>query len=315
MSRLRALALATAFAVPGAASADVAITIPRNLLGGRVAPGNLLPPAAPDAPADLVHPIDPDFTDLVDGIGLLTSNFWGFAWPSDAGPVTDPGAFAADCDEDADPGSCGVWGDEAAELVPLDAVIPTIDPGRATPTTTDVAVRLDPPLGTWMADQTPTLRWTPEPGATHYNVQIFLGPRRVASAWTTDTHLTVAPRVIHQGRYYVWGVWPGFGAPRLGEFDEPIGRSVFGVVLRPRIVFTPTPFGVEGHVRPHIPGGVLALRGRRGTAGRVPARTRIDGRGRIRLRISRGQAERITARLLAPGMHPPPGILSRAAPG
>ena len=303
MSRLRVLALATALAVPGAASADVAIKIPRNLLGGRVAPGNPLPPPAdPGAPAYPANPIDPDFTDGVDGIDLLAPNFWALAWPNDAGPV-------------ADPGSCGLWGDEAAQLVPLDEVIPTIDPGQTAPSTTDVAARFSPPIGTWMADQTPTLRWTPEPGATHYNVQIYLGPRRVASTWTTDTHLTVPPRVVDQGRYYMWAVWPGFGAPKLGEFDEPIGRSVFGVVLRPRIVFTQTSFGVEGQVRPHIPGGILALRGPRRTAGRVPGRIRIDGRGRIRLRITQDDAERITARLLAPGVHPPRGILSRPAAG
>ena len=220
MSRLRVLALATALAVPGAASADVAIKIPRNLLGGRVAPGNPLPPPAdPDAPNDPANPIDPDFTDGVDGIDLLAPNFWALAWPNDAGPVADPGGFAADCDEDANPGSCGLWGNEAAQLVPLDEVIPTIDPGQSAPTTTDVAARLRPAIGTWMADQTPTLRWTPEPGATHYNVQIYLGPRRVASAWTTDRHLTVPPRVLDQGRYYMWAVWPGFGAPKLGEFD------------------------------------------------------------------------------------------------
>lgn len=313
MSRLRVLALATALAVPGTASADVAIKIPRNLLGGRVAPANPLPPP-PGAPTDPGAALDPDFTDGVDGIDLLAPNFWALAWPYDAGPVADPGGFAADCDEDANPGSCGLWGNEAAQLVPLDEVIPTIDPGDAPPSTNDVTARLSPPIGTWMADQTPTLRWTPEPRATHYNVQIYLGPRRVASAWTTDTHLTVPPRVLHQGRYYMWAVWPGFGAPKLGEFDEPIGRSVFGVVLRPRIVFTPTSFGVEGQVRPHIPGGILALHAGRGTAaGRVPSRIRVDGRGRIRLRITHDQAERLTARLTAPGPHPPRGILSRPA--
>lgn len=315
MSRLRVLALATALAVPSTASADVAIKIPRNLLGGRVAPGNPLPPPAPDSPESGVA-LDPDFTDGVDGIDLLAPNFWALAWPDDAGPVADPGGFVADCDDDADPGSCGLWGNEAAQLVPLDEVIPTIDPGPAPASTKDVAARLSPPIGTWMVDQTPTLRWTPEPGATHYNVQIYLGPRRVASAWTTDTHLTVPPRVLHQGRYYMWAVWPGMGAPKLGEFDEPIGRSVFGVVLRPRIVFTPAPFGVQGQVRPHIPGGILALQPGRGTAAdRVPARIRIDGRGRIRLRITPDQAERLGARLISPGAHPPRGILARPAAG
>lgn len=201
MPRLRVLGLATTLAVPGSAAADIAIKVPRNLLGGRVAPGNPLPPAAdPTAAVDPADPVDPDFTDGVDGIDLLAPNFWNLVWPDDAGPVADPASFTGDCDEDVNPGSCGLWGDDAAQLVPLDDVIPTVDPAEAPPTTLGVAARLRPGLGTWMGDQTPTLRWTPQPGATHYNVQIYVGPRRVASAWTTGTHITVPPRVLNQGR-------------------------------------------------------------------------------------------------------------------
>lgn len=310
MPRLCVLALATALAVPAAASADVAIKIPRNLLGGRVAPGNPLPaPADPAAPVDPANPIDPDFTDGVDGVDLSALNFWNLVWPDDAGPVADPASFTTDCDEDVNPGSCGLWGKDAAQLIPLDNVIPTVDPAQAPPTTQDVAARLTPALGTWMGDQTPTLHWTPEPGATHYNVQIYLGPRRVASAWTTSTHLTVPPRVLDQGRYYMWAVWPGFGSPKRDTFNEPIGRSVFGIVLRPRIVFRATATGVVGQIRPHIPGGLIALHAPSTLTGHVPARVRVDRRSRIHLRLSRDEADRLTARLLTPGAHPPRGLL------
>jgi len=68
----------------------------------------------------------------VDGIDLLLPNFWNLVWPGDAGPVADPADFAADRDEDVNPGSCGLWGDEAAQLIPRDELIPTVDQAQAT---------------------------------------------------------------------------------------------------------------------------------------------------------------------------------------
>ena len=83
---------------------------------------------------------------------------------------------------------------------------------------------------------------------------------------------------------------------------------MFGVILRPRIVFRSTATGVQGEIRPRIPGGVIALRGPRDIAGRVPKRVRIGANSRINLRLSRRDAERLSARLLDPGPRPPSGL-------
>jgi hypothetical protein len=65
---------------------------------------------------------------------------------------------------------------------------------------------------------------------------------------------------------------------------------------------------VQGEVRPRIPGGLIALRGPKDIAGRVPKRVRIGANSRINLRLSRRDVERLTARLLDPGTHPPKGL-------
>jgi hypothetical protein len=291
--RVTTAALATSLALTGVAAADVPIQVPADLLGGRVAPGNPLP----------VDPMArPGFDDTE--VDVNEADFWDLVWPSEAAPVAM--SDSVECDEDLEPGTCGVWNDAAAALVPAGAATRSRD---VSPPEDNVAPtrRLRPALGAWMSSQTPTLRWQAEPGASHYHVQIYLGPRRIASVWTAKTRVTLPPRLIDQGRYYMWSVWPATGPRRSPVFGPQIGRSVFGVVLRPRIVVRAAPGSggrsVVGEIRPRIPGGVLALRGRG-----VPARVRIDADSRIRLAVPRWQAERITVRLVDPGTNPPKGI-------
>lgn len=300
MFRLR-VALAAALALPTVAAADVRITVPSSLLGGRVAPANPLPP--PDT-------TDPDVLDDADAgeVDLSDPDFWSLVWPSAATALAAPDDIVFDCDEDLNPGSCGLWGDAAAGA---GASAASIEEGvAAAPPERTVAVSrtLRPSIGTWMASQTPRLSWKPAAGATHYNVQIHLGRRRVATAWTTRPQLAVPPRVLDQGRYYMWSVWPASGPRTKPAFAEPLGRSVFGVVLRPRIVFRSTATGVQGEVRPRIPGGVLALGAPRSLGVRVPKRIRIGTNSRFNLRIARHDAERLVARLLDPGSRPPKGL-------
>lgn len=296
MLRLPVLAVAASLSVPALATADIAIKVPANLLGGRVAPANAVTP-------------DPGDIFAGDGVSVDDPDFWGDVWPDDAGPIEPPADFAAECDEN-DPESCGIWLDDAAGLptVPLDA--PAASASLATPPESTVAVarRLTPKFGTWMVSQTPTLRWTAEPGATRYNVQIYLGPRRVASAWTTGTSLRLPKRVIDQGRYYMWGVWPGFGPANAPKFKAPIGRSIFGVILRPRVVFHAAKHGVVGEVRPRIPGGVLRLSGPASLRGMFPAKLRIPANSRFRLNLGLADAQRLTARLVDQGNRPPKGL-------
>ena len=293
------LALAASLTLPAVAAADVRIAVPPSLLGGRVAPANLLPPSA--------EPVGPDDSDAGE-IDLADPDFWRLVWPSAAGAIATPDEIVS-CDEDAQPGSCGVLGDDAAALTPTSGAIVQESGEAATPEATLAVARpLRPAIGAWMTSQTPRLSWTPTQGATHYNVQIYLGPRRVASAWTTRPRLAVPPRAIEQGRYYMWSVWPAFGPRTKPTFGEQIGRSVFGVILRPRIVFRSTATGVRGEVRPRIPGGVIALTAPKDVAGRVPKRVRIGTDSRIDLRLSRRDAERLSARLLEPGPRPPRGL-------
>lgn len=285
------LLLAAVMVAPSIAAADVRIAVPPSLLGGRVAPANPLPPPEPGQP-----PVDDGEVELSD------ADFWSLVWPSAAAPAAAPDEIIMDCDEDLNPGSCGVWGDAAstASLQSIAAAPPE--------TTVSVSRPLKPAIGTWMTSQTPTLRWTPSPGATHYNIQIYLGPHRVATAWTTRPRLVLPPRVIDQGRYYMWSVWPATGPRSKPVFGEQIGRSVFGVVLRPRIVFRATAHGVQGEVRPRIPGGLLALTGPQPVLRRILNRVRIGANSRFSLRVSERDAERLHVRLVDPGPTPPKGI-------
>lgn len=298
-----AVAVAAVVALPTVAAADVRIAVPTSLLGGRVAPANPLPP--PD-PTDPVPAGDRDAGE----VDLADPDFWGLVWPSAAAAMVAPDEVVFDCDEDAQVGSCGLWGSDAAvggaaELQRATAVEPP-------ESTVAVSRKLRPAIGTWMVSQTPRLTWVPTDGATHYNVQIYLGPKRVASAWTTRPQLTVPPRVIDQGRYYMWSVWPAFGDRAKPTFGDPLGRSVFGVILRPRIVFRATAGGVVGEVRPRIPDGTLALRAPAAVAGRIPSRVRIGSNSRFRLPVSADLAERVTARLVDSGPRPPKGLRSRS---
>ena len=286
------LALAAVMVLPSIAAADVRIAVPPALLGGRVAPANPLPPPDPGQPADA----DDTEVDLAD------AEFWSLVWPSAAAPAAAPDEIDIDCDEDLNPTSCGLWGDAAA-TASLQSV--SADPPEST---VGVSRRLTPAVGAWMTSQTPKLSWTPSPAASHYNVQIYIGPRRVASAWTTRPQLVIPPRVIDQGRYYMWSVWPATGSRANPVFGEQIGRSVFGVVLRPRIVFRRTARGVQGEVRPRIPGGVLALSGPQSILRHVPKRIRVGANSRFSLGVSVRDSGRLGARLVDPGPTPPKGI-------
>ena len=295
------VALAAALALPAVAAADVRIAVPPSLLGGRVAPANPLPPPGPG------DPVNPDDADAGE-VDLTDPNFWSLVWPSAAAALAAPDDIVFDCDEDLNPGSCGLWGGAAAgtgaSAASIDAAV-----AASPPESTVAASRtLRPAVGTWMASQTPRLRWTPATGATHYNVQIYLGRRRVATAWTTRPQLAIPPRVIDQGRYYMWSVWPAFGPRTKPMFAEPLGRSVFGVILRPRIVFRSTSTGVQGEVRPRIPGGLLELSGPGALVSRIPKRIHIGSNSRFSLHVSRRDAEHLKARLLNSGPRPPKGL-------
>jgi hypothetical protein len=189
---------------------------------------------------------------------------------------------------------------------PIPAVAPT-----ATELRQAFGRLVSPTAAAWLSWQRTTLRWSPARRATRYNVQVFLGRRRVLNAWSTDARLRVPTGVLKQGRTYVWVVWPANGPRRAARFALPVGRSTFAVTLRPRIVFRSPgrrPRAARAEVRPHIPFGTLRLRRPASLRARVPSVVTIDRRGRFTLPISKRAAERLGAILVDRGVQPPVGL-------
>lgn len=312
MRRPAVLLTAAALALPGTAVADVPVRVPTPFLGGPI----WTPPAvdtpqvtgrpspAPEALSDTCRGADP-------GDCLVL----GPAAETDAAPLPVPG-----------PGGIGTPGDgTGVETDPAPDEDTPDDDGAARslevpampaapPAGGDLAAAygdlVHPAAADWLMWQRPVLRWRARPGAGHYNVQIFRGPRRVLNAWTSATRLRVPRGVLDQGRSYVWAVWPGAGPRRTARYGPPVGRSTFAVTLRPRIVFR-TPGagrGTAGQVRPRIPFATIRLTRPRGLAGRVPAVVTLDRRGRLVLPISSRAAERLSAVLVDRGPAPPVGL-------
>jgi hypothetical protein len=85
------------------------------------------------------------------------------------------------------------------------------------------------------AGRRPLLRWTPVPGASYYNVQLFRGGK-ILSVWTSQPQYRLALRWRHDGRRYRlrrgdyhWIVWPGFGPRSRADYGRRIGRRTFEV--------------------------------------------------------------------------------------
>jgi hypothetical protein len=71
-----------------------------------------------------------------------------------------------------------------------------------------------------------TLRWRPAPGATYYNVQLWLGGRKVLTTWPAAPSLQLDR--LRPGSY-TWFVWPGRGPRQLHRYGPLLGRSTFVV--------------------------------------------------------------------------------------
>jgi hypothetical protein len=84
----------------------------------------------------------------------------------------------------------------------------------------------------------PILSWTPVPGASYYNVQLYRGdPSKVLSLWPANASLQLKRTWrFHGHRYrlkpgkYKWYVWPGFGRRKAGRYGNMIGSGTFVVV-------------------------------------------------------------------------------------
>ena len=313
-----ALAALAALAGPAAARADVPIAVPPRFLGGEIwaalPAGPVPPPAVAGRPSRAPRAGDPCAGEAPENCVVL-----GPGADVDVAPFPQPGpdsAFAPPEEEpdtpadpadptDVDPGPIDPAAGQAAQEVARAA--PAVAPSPAELSGAYGGL-LAPGPAAWLRWETPVLRWRPAAGAGYYNVQIFRGSRRVVNAWTRAPRLRLPGGALEQGRTYVWTVWPGLGPRRSARFGTPIGRSLFGVTLRPRLVLRRSGRHLVAETRPRIPGGVLALSGPPVRRGRAPARVRIGAAGFFRLDLGRAPAERLSARLLRPGPRPPIGL-------
>jgi hypothetical protein len=305
---------AAGLALPGAAMADIDISVPTGFLGGPIAAP--LPALTPDGVA--AGPGRPSRAPgaTVRCTGAVADDciVWGPRADVEPVPVPlpGPGGLGVAPDDgvgvEQDPAPPDDTPEGAVEAQARPRAVPAVAPTRE-----ELAAAfgglVSPRASDWLAWQRTTLRWRPAARATSYNVQVFRGRRRVLNAWSSDTRLPVPMGVLKQGRTYVWVVWPANGPRAAARFALPVGRSTFAVTLRPRIVFRRAgPRSVSAEVRPHIPFGTLRLRRPDGLRRRVPAVVTVSRRGRFALPISKRAAERLGAALTRRGPQPPVGL-------
>ncbi len=96
--------------------------------------------------------------------------------------------------------------------------------------------RLLSPINDASLSAPPLLSWTPVPGASYYNVQLY-HRGKLLSRWPTHATLQLRQRWRFDGRRYRltpgryrWFVWPGFGKRSAGRYGHVIGSGAFIVV-------------------------------------------------------------------------------------
>jgi hypothetical protein len=102
---------------------------------------------------------------------------------------------------------------------------------RAIPT----ASSLRPYVGS-VVSSPPLLTWKKIKGARYYNVQLWLGKKKVLSTWPRSNSLQIGRSWHYRGKtltlvpgHYRWYVWPGFGNRSAHRYGHRIGRSSFRV--------------------------------------------------------------------------------------
>ena len=121
---------------------------------------------------------------------------------------------------------------------PVPAARPAPEPGAETRRGPPIAARhlvrphlLRPVRGRVVGSLRPTLRWRHDArGVRLYNVQVFLGGRKVLSAFPASRYYRMPARRLGRGRQYVWRVWP-YMAGR-GYTARPLGVSWFATPRR-----------------------------------------------------------------------------------
>ena len=82
----------------------------------------------------------------------------------------------------------------------------------------------------------PLFRWRAIRKASFYNVQLYLGGRKVLSRWPSTARLRLGRTWAYEGQdlrlgkgTYHWYVWPGFGPRLKGRYGQLLGESTFRV--------------------------------------------------------------------------------------
>jgi hypothetical protein len=80
----------------------------------------------------------------------------------------------------------------------------------------------------------PLFDWASVPRATYYNVQLYLGSKKVLSAWPSRSRLQLKRTWSYENRVnrlkkgvYRWYVWPGFGPRSPARYGQLLGQATF----------------------------------------------------------------------------------------
>ncbi len=71
------------------------------------------------------------------------------------------------------------------------------------------------------------LSWPAAKAARYYNVQLFMGKKRVFVSWPANRTLSLPRAKLRRGRTYTWYVWPGLGAKAKARYGKLIGKNSF----------------------------------------------------------------------------------------
>ena len=96
-----------------------------------------------------------------------------------------------------------------------------------------VAVRIRQPIFRLFPENGSELRgtvrltWKKPKKASYFNVQLYLGSKRVTQAWPKSGSFKIARSKLTRGKTYTWYVWPGVGKKSAARYGTMIGKATF----------------------------------------------------------------------------------------
>jgi hypothetical protein len=71
------------------------------------------------------------------------------------------------------------------------------------------------------------LTWKKPKKASYFNVQLYLGSKRVTQSWPKNGSFKIPRSKLKKGKTYAWYVWPGVGKKSAARYGTLIGKSTF----------------------------------------------------------------------------------------